>query len=49
MEYVPLNFGLMADPVNWLIVALMVAIGGFGLSLVVHGFDINKTVSDLGA
>lgn len=46
MNFIPLNFALMANPVNWLVVALMLAIGGFGMSLIVHGFDIEKTVGD---
>lgn len=34
LKYVPLNFELMANPVNWLIVPLILLIGGFALALV---------------
>lgn len=27
-KYIPLNFALLANPVNWLIVALVVMLGG---------------------
>lgn len=30
---IPLNLPLMANPVNWIIVTLMVLIGGFALAL----------------
>jgi hypothetical protein len=33
MDYVPLNIGLMSNPANWVIVTLMVMIGGFALAL----------------
>lgn len=33
MSYVPLNLGLMSHPANWIVVTLMVLIGGFALSL----------------
>jgi hypothetical protein len=29
MEYVPINFGMLRHPENWLIVCLMVLIGAF--------------------
>lgn len=35
-EKVPLNLGLMANPYNWVIVTLMVAIAGLSLSLLVN-------------
>lgn len=36
MEKIPLNFGLLKEPANWIIVILMVAIVALGLSLVFH-------------
>lgn len=34
MNYIPLNFGLMSNPYNWINITLMVMIFGFGVSLV---------------
>lgn len=34
MDKIPLNFALISHPINWLIVVLMVAIAGLGLSLI---------------
>lgn len=34
LKYIPLNFGIMANPVNWVIVVLMVAIAGMGLAVI---------------
>lgn len=31
MEYIPLNFALLKNPFNWVIVTLMVVIAGLGL------------------
>lgn len=36
---IPLNFELAANPVNWIIVALMVAIAGLALSLLFYQPD----------
>lgn len=33
MQFVPLNLNLMSHPANWIIVTLMVLLGGFALSL----------------
>lgn len=33
-DYIPLNFELMANPINWVIIYLMVIIAGLGLSLI---------------
>ena len=33
-KWVPLNFQLMANPVNWVIVTLMVAIAGLAIALI---------------
>lgn len=40
--YTPLNFELMANPVNWVIVVLMVAIAGLALSLLFHPADFEN-------
>lgn len=34
MNYIPLNFGLLKNPFNWIIVTLMVVIGGLALHLI---------------
>ncbi len=36
LRFIPLNFALMANPVNWLIVTLMVLVAGAGFALVFH-------------
>ena len=33
-KYLPLNFALLANPVNWAIVFLMVAMAGVALALI---------------
>jgi len=33
MKYLPLNFELMGNPVNWIIVPLILLMGGFALAL----------------
>lgn len=33
-SYIPLNFGMMANGYNWVILFLMVAIAGMGLALI---------------
>jgi hypothetical protein len=35
-DYVPLNLELMAHPINWIIIVLMVAIAGLGIALITH-------------
>lgn len=34
-KYIPLNFALMMNPVNWLIVALIVVLGGVALASII--------------
>jgi hypothetical protein len=34
-DKIPLNFGLMANPYNWVVIWLMVVIAGLGLALIV--------------
>ena len=36
MERIPLNFALMANPWNWIVILLMVYILGLALSLLFH-------------
>ena len=38
-EFVPINFELAGNPVNWIIVLLMLAIAGLALSLIFHPAD----------
>jgi len=33
-EWIPLNFQLIGNPINWAIIILMVAIAGLGLALI---------------
>ena len=35
-SYTPINFELAGNPVNWVIVLLMVAIAGLAVSLIFH-------------
>jgi hypothetical protein len=35
-SYAPINFELAGNPVNWIIVLLMVAIAGLAISLIFH-------------
>lgn len=34
MQYIPLNFALMKNPFNWIILTLMVLIGGLALNAI---------------
>lgn len=38
--YIPLNFDIIANPVNWAIVILMIAIAGLGLAIVINPPDL---------
>lgn len=40
MSWVPLNFELMKNPVNWVILFLMVAIAGIGIGYVASHISI---------
>jgi hypothetical protein len=33
-DYIPINIDLIANPMNWIIIYLMVVIAGLGLSLI---------------
>lgn len=35
-QYAPINFELASNPLNWVVVFLMVAIAGLAISLVFH-------------
>jgi hypothetical protein len=35
-DSIPLNFALMANPLNWIIITLMVLMGGIALHLIVN-------------
>lgn len=36
MDYVPINWGLIKNPLNWIIILLMVLVGGFAAQQVVR-------------
>lgn len=38
-QYTPINFELAGNPVNWVIVLLMVIIAGLAVSLIFHPAD----------
>lgn len=40
-SYLPINFELAGNPVNWVIVLLMVALAGIAISLVFHPTDVS--------
>lgn len=40
-KWVPINFELVANPVNWVIVVLMVVIAGLAIGLIFHPADGN--------
>jgi hypothetical protein len=33
MNYIPLNLALMGNPLNWVVITLMILLGGFALAL----------------
>lgn len=41
-SYMPLNFDLMGNPVNWVIVFLMIAVAGLAVNLIFH--PANRTI-----
>ncbi len=41
MDYIPLNWDIIASPVNWAIVILMLLIAGFVLHLMLPNVPIN--------
>lgn len=42
MKYVPLNWRILAHPVNWIIVVLMVLIAGFILDIANQWWETTK-------
>lgn len=38
-DFLPINFELAGNPINWIVVLLMVAIAGLAVSLVFHPAD----------
>lgn len=42
-DYIPINWGLAANPYNWIIVVLMVMVGGLALSLLFPKVSPNTT------
>lgn len=34
MQYIPLNFDILKSPYNWLVVGMMVLIGGLAMNLI---------------
>lgn len=42
MEWLPINFNLLKNPVNWAIVVLMVIIASFAFHLLLPGFYQNQ-------
>ncbi len=36
MDKIPVNFALLGNPANWIVIILMVWIGGLALSLIFH-------------
>ena len=41
-SYAPINFELAGNPVNWIIVLLMIAFAGLALSLIFHPADTGE-------
>lgn len=37
---IPLNWALMANPVNWVIVILMCALAGYGLAFIITSTNV---------
>lgn len=47
ISYIPLNWELMKNPYNWVIIALMIALAGVGLLLIMKSTAANEA-SDIG-
>jgi hypothetical protein len=43
-DYIPLNFGLMSNPANWMIVTLMVLLAGMATAMIFHPADTGKDI-----
>ena len=45
-KYIPLNFNYLANPVNWLIVALIVALGGVAIAAIISSTNASPAQDD---
>lgn len=45
MKLIPLNWRILAHPVNWIIVLLMVIIAGFALDIVNQWWETQKAAN----
>lgn len=45
-KYVPINFQLVLNPVNWIIVFLMLALAGVGLALIIQSTSDAQIVEE---
>lgn len=43
--YIPLNFDLMKNPVNWVVITLMVMIAGIGLTVIFRNSMLQQEVN----
>lgn len=43
--WIPVNWGLIGNPINWVIVILMLSIGAIAVSIVVGGLATKSGVS----
>lgn len=44
-NYLPINFAILSNPVNWVLVTLMVALAGVALTFVFNSSQGNKNGS----
>lgn len=42
VSYIPLNWELLKNPINWVMVFLMIAIAGVGLTLIMQQFSTSN-------
>ncbi len=45
-DYIPLNFELMKNPINWVIIFLMVALAGTALVYILQSFSGQNVSND---
>lgn len=46
VSYIPLNWELLRNPVNWVFVFLMIALAGVGLALIMQQFTASNVTSN---
>jgi len=46
ISYIPLNWEILRNPVNWVIVFLMIAIAGVGIALIMQQFSASNVTSN---